>query len=63
MKEINKTFLKTKVNYALVIRADVETVSEIKNYIGCFEDIELIYQRYSFNKLFITEEGDTDVAE
>lgn len=62
-KEENKTFLKTNVNYALVIRADVNTVSEIKNYIGCFGDVEVIYQRYSFNKLLIVEEGDIDESQ
>jgi len=55
------SFLKSLVNYGIIIRADFETIEEIKMYLDHYTDIDVIYQRYSFNKLYIKDDGDSDV--
>ena len=65
MKEINEesrmnSFLDTIVNYAVVIRADLEIINEIKQGFAHNPCIDVVYQKYSFNKLYIKEGGDTD---
>jgi len=61
MKDINennrrRTFLDTIVNYAVVIKTDVGTVQEIKEYISYLPNVEVVYQKYSFSKLIVKEE-------
>jgi len=61
MNKINeKSFLETIVNYALVIRADLDTIAEIKKQIKEYPAVETIYQKYSLKKLIINEETDED---
>jgi len=59
-EENENSFLETIVNYALVIRTDLDTISEIKKQIRLFPNVEVIYQKYSFKRLVIKEEGDSD---
>lgn len=54
------SFLDTLVNYAVIIRADVETIDQIKRDFAQNPGVEVVYQRYSFNKLFIKEDGEDD---
>jgi len=65
MKEINErdeenSFLETIVNYAIVIRADLDTINEIKQDFAHNPCIDVVYQKYSFNKLYIREDGEAD---
>lgn len=60
MNKGKNSFLDTIVNYALVIRTDLDTINRIKEEILCFPNVEIVYQRYSFNKLIIREDGDAD---
>ena len=62
MNEKNEnSFMETIVNYALVIRTDLDTISEIKKQIRLYPNVEIIYQKYSFKHLVIKEEeGDSD---
>jgi len=57
-KEIN--FLETKVNCAIVFRADIETVRQVKKTLLGFPDVQMVYQRYSFNQLIVREKGELD---
>lgn len=59
-KEGKNTFLDTIANYALVIRADLDTIDEIKKEINHYPSVEIVYQKYSFDKLYIKEDGDAD---
>ena len=59
-KKDKNTFLETIVNYALVIRADLDTIAEIKKQIKEYPNVETIYQKYSLKKLVINEETDED---
>jgi len=47
-------FLEDKVFYALVIRDDMDLCKKLKQFI-VDEGIQVVYQRYSFNPLYITE--------
>ncbi len=65
MKQIEKefckdSFLETIVNYGLIIRGNLEAIEEIKLYLAHHPDVDVIYQRYSFNKLYIRDDGDSD---
>lgn len=65
MKKINKenerdSFLETIVNFAIVIRTDVEKIEELKKELAQNSCIDIVYQKYSFNKLYIQEDGETD---
>ncbi len=55
------SFLETLVNYGLIIRGDLEAIEEIKIYLAHHPGVDVIYQRYSFNKLYIKDDGDSDV--
>lgn len=59
-KRMNKeqNFLDAIVNYAVVIRADIETVQKVKRCIESCSDVDVVYQRYSFNKLMVEEDKD-----
>ena len=54
--EEKNSFLDTIVNYAVVIKTNVDTVQEIKEYISYLPNVEVVYQKYSFSKLIVTEE-------
>ena len=60
MIDRKKEFLETIVNFAVVIRADIETINEIKQDFARNPCIDVVYQKYSFNRLYITEDGETD---
>ena len=62
-EEKEKYFLETIVNYAIVIRADLETINEVKQDFAQNPCIDVVYQKYSFNKLYIREDGEDDVIE
>ena len=47
-------FLKTELSYALVLRGELDSINAIKEYISTISDIRLIYQRWSFDPLYIT---------
>ena len=59
-EEIEDSFLNTIANYALIIRTDLTTITEIKKQILLCPNVEVIYQKYSLKKLVITEEDGTD---
>ncbi len=68
MKEIDKEnenncFFDVIVNYGLVIRGNLEVITQIKTIIKRNPSIEVIYQKYSFNRLYIKEGGDIDDAQ
>jgi hypothetical protein len=58
-EEKDKSFLKTIVNFAVVIRADLATINKIKRELASNPDVEVVYQKFSFNKLFIKEDGES----
>jgi hypothetical protein len=60
MKEEMNSFLDTIVNYAVVIRADLKSINELKQVLAQNPCINVVYQKYSFNKLIIREIGETD---
>jgi len=59
----DKSFLETIVNYAIVIRADLESINQVKQDFAQNPCIDVVYQKYSFNKLYIREDGEDDVIE
>ena len=58
--ENEKNFLSTIVNYAVVIRTDFETISQIKKEMQRYDNVEIVYQKYSLFRLMIREEGEKD---
>jgi hypothetical protein len=60
MKDKNNDFLNTIVNFAIVIRADLETINDIKQDFAQNPCIDIVYQKYSFNRLYIREDGEDD---
>jgi hypothetical protein len=60
MKEDMNSFLDTIVNYAVVIRADLESINELKQVLAQNPCVDVVYQKYSFNKLIIREVGESD---
>lgn len=60
MKENQKNdFLKTEVTFALVLRLDLSSVQEIKQYLSEKEDVEIVYQTTDSGKLYITRKEGT----
>jgi hypothetical protein len=53
MKDANE-FLKTELSYALVLRGELDSINEIKEYLSTIPDIRLIYQKWSFDPLYIS---------
>ena len=53
MKE--QDFLKTRLNFAVVLRCDIEEIQRIKTYLSQLQ-IEVIYQKISGGKLLIKED-------
>ena len=60
MIERKNDFQDTIVNFAVVVRADISSINDLKWYLAQNECIDVIYQKYSFNRLFISEDGDTN---
>ena len=60
MKEEMNSFLETIVNYAIVVRADLKSINELKQELAHNPCVDVVYQKYSFNKLIIKEVGETD---
>jgi nitrate reductase NapAB chaperone NapD len=54
----NNDFLKTRINYAVVLRTDLETVEKIKEYLSQLPDVALIFQKADVGKLLIVRESD-----
>jgi len=52
MKE--QDFLKTRLNFAVVLRCDIEEIQRIKTYLSQLQ-VEVIYQKISGDKLIIKE--------
>ncbi|KXA95557.1 hypothetical protein AKJ65_01550 [candidate division MSBL1 archaeon SCGC-AAA259E19] len=51
-------FLKTEITFAVVLRADVGDVQQVKEYLDGFDDLSVIYQKSSGGKLYIKEKGE-----
>ena len=51
-------FLKVFVNYGLVIKADLETLTKIKEFLANLPDVHIIYQVVDGGKLWIKREGE-----
>ena len=49
-------FFQQKVNYAIVINCNLETIDRLKHFLAD-EDINVIYQRTSLGKLIVKEEN------
>ena len=62
-EEKEKCFLETIVIYAIVIRANLETINQVKQAFAQNPCIDVVYQKYSFHKLYIREDGKDDVNE
>ena len=60
MIETKNEFEDTIVNFAIVIRADISSINDLKWYLAQNECIDVIYQKYSFNRLYIKEDGEAD---
>jgi nitrate reductase NapAB chaperone NapD len=54
----NNDFLKTRINFALVIRTDLETIEKIKEFLSQLPDVILIFQKADAGKLLIVRESD-----
>jgi len=55
----NIDFLTNKFSFGLIIRSNLEAIEDIKKYIAEHENISVIFQKISTNKLWIKEGGDT----
>lgn len=53
-------FLKTEITFAVVVRADVGDVQNVKEFLDNQDEIRIIYQKSSGGKLYITEEGENE---
>lgn len=49
-------FLKTEITYAVVLRADVGDVQDVKEFLDGKDSVRVIYQKNSGGKLYIREE-------
>ena len=53
-------FLESFFSFGLVIRANLDTIQDIKEYISSYSgDITIVFQKISTNKLWI-KEGDNE---
>jgi hypothetical protein len=55
---MNEEFLKIRVNYAVVIKADFETIEKIKQFLASQDGCSVIFQRVSVAKLWVKEGGE-----
>lgn len=53
-------FYSNQFTLGLVIRASIETIDDIKRYIGEHGDVTIVYTTLSTGKLWIKEGGDSD---
>ena len=65
---MNKDFFETDISYAIIMRGDIETIQEVKEYLSHIPNLHMIYQKWSVGKLYITdyepsEQGALDVSE
>ena len=58
-EEKDKSFLETIVNFAVVIRADLATINKIKRELASNPDVEVVYQKFSFSRLYIKEDDES----
>jgi hypothetical protein len=49
------SFLKTRVSFGIILRADLNTIQSIKEYLADHDDVNVIYQKISGSRLWITE--------
>ena len=50
-------FLRTPINWAVVIRADLPIILKIKEYLASVQELEIIYQAMDTGKLLIVKEN------
>jgi hypothetical protein len=50
-----KNFLKTRVSFGIILRADLEAIDRIKSFLEQEDDVNVIYQKVSGSLLWITE--------
>lgn len=56
--ERNNNFFNTEFNLAIVLRADLGTIEEIKKYLASLDNVKLIYQDMDRGKLWIKRGGE-----
>jgi nitrate reductase NapAB chaperone NapD len=56
--ENNNDFLKTRINFAFVLRTDLENIAKIKEFLSQLPDVVLIFQKADAGKLLIVREND-----
>lgn len=49
-----------RLNFAVVLNADVDTIESIQGFLEELSDCRVIYQRTNAGKLYITEDDDDD---
>lgn len=49
-------FLETRVSYGVILRVNLESVREIKEFLANFEDAQVVYQTVDGGKLRIEKE-------
>lgn len=54
----NRDFLKTRVSYGLILRANLETIEELKRIIAERPGIEIIYQLIEAGRLWIIRDNE-----
>jgi len=56
----NNDFIKTRVSFGLILRADLETIEELKRIIAERPDIEIIYQLVEAGRLWIVRDNERE---
>lgn len=57
MEKNQDDFLRTEVTFALVLRLDLESVQQVKEFLTEKDDIDVVYQTTDSGKLYITEDN------
>lgn len=56
--DIDEDFLKTIISWGIIIRADVGSISKIKQLIKSLPDAQIVYQTTSAGRLRIVKEDE-----
>lgn len=58
MNSDREDFLKVVVNYGLIIKADLETITRVKEFLANQPGAQVIYQVVNGGRLWIKKEGE-----
>ena len=60
-KNPSADFLTTRVSWAVIIKADVQTVERIKQLLATMPEAQVCFQKWSMGKLWIVDRPEGEV--